>query len=48
MNLFLEVFDNRSLYFDTFDRMVDAVYVIDAERRTVYINKAAEALDGYF
>ena len=32
MNLFSEVFDNRSLYFDLLDRMKDAVYILDTEK----------------
>ena len=47
MNLFYEVFDQRCLYFDAFDRMHDAVYVVDTDKKIVYINKAAESLDGY-
>lgn len=47
MSLFAEVFDERNLYFDLFDRMRDAVYVIDTEKRHVYINRAAEKLEGF-
>lgn len=47
MSLFAKVFEERNLYFDLFDRMRDAVYVIDTEKRHVYINRAAEKLEGY-
>lgn len=47
MDLFKELFDSRSLYLDFFDRMPEAVYVCDADRRLIYFNKAAEYLDGY-
>ena len=47
MSLFNELFDRRSLYFDIFDRMVEAVYICDTDKNLIYFNKAAERLDGY-
>ena len=47
MDLFEELFDSRNLYFDAFDRMSDAFYVLDINKNIVYINKAAERLDGH-
>lgn len=47
MDLFRELFDERNLYFDAFDRMDDAIYILDTEKRLVYLNKAAERLDGH-
>lgn len=47
MSLFDELFDRRSLYFDIFDRMVEAIYICDTDKNLIYFNKAAERLDGY-
>lgn len=46
MSLFAELFKERNLYFDFFDRMRDAVYIHDTETRCVYINRAAEKVEG--
>ncbi len=47
MDMFKELFDTRTFYIDIFDRMPEAVYVCDTDRRLIYFNKAAEYLDGY-
>ncbi|MBQ4093141.1 MAG: sigma 54-interacting transcriptional regulator [Firmicutes bacterium] len=46
MSLFAELFKERNLYFDLFDRLRDAVYIHDKETRCVYMNRAAENLEG--
>lgn len=46
MDLFGSIFGIRELYFDMLDRMKDAVYVCDIDGRLIYLNKAAEHLDG--
>lgn len=47
MDVFDEFFNKNTLYFDAFDKMVEAIYVCDINRNLVYINKVAERLDGY-
>ena len=47
MGLFDELFNARSLYFDVFDKMIEAVYICDTDRNLIYFNRAAEKLDGY-
>lgn len=41
------LFNNRSLYFDAFDQLIEAVYICDTNQNLIYFNKAAERLDGY-
>ncbi len=47
MNIFNEFFNNNTLYFDAFDKLVEAVYVCDTKGNLVYFNKTAEKLDRY-
>lgn len=47
MNLFDEIFNKNTLYFDIFDKMIEAVYFCDVKGNLVYFNKVAEKLDGY-
>lgn len=47
MSLFDELFDARSLYFDIFDRMIEAIYICDTDRNIIYLNRVAEQLDSY-
>lgn len=47
MKLFDEIFNSRSLYLDYFDKMPETFYVFDTEKRLIYLNSAAEQLDGY-
>lgn len=47
MNLFKALFEERSLYFDALDNMIEAIYICDTEQNLIYFNKAAERLDGY-
>ena len=44
MGLFDELFNARSLYFDVFDKMIEAVYICDTDRNLIYFNRAAEKL----
>lgn len=46
-NVFDEFFNKNTLYFDAFDKMIEAIYVCDLNGNLVYFNKAAEKLDGY-
>ena len=47
MNLFYELFNNNTLYFDCFNRLPEAIYVYNAREELVFMNKAAELLDGF-
>lgn len=47
MDIFDEFFNKNTLYFDAFDKMVEAVYICDVNKNLVYFNKVAERLDGY-
>ena len=47
MDVFNEFFNKNTMYFDAFDKMVEAVYICDIDGNLVYFNKVAERLDGY-
>ena len=42
MDIFDEFFNKNTLYFDAFDKMVEAVYICDVNKNLVYFNKVAE------
>ena len=48
MNLFDALFAaDNGLDFDCLDRLPEAIYIYNTERELLYLNKAAEALDGF-
>ena len=42
MDVFNEFFNKNTMYFDAFDKMVEAVYICDIDGNLVYFNKVAE------
>lgn len=44
---FEELYNKNPMYFDALDRLNEAFYICDANRTMVFMNKAAEKLDGF-
>ena len=47
MDVLMNFSTKNTMYFDAFDKMVEAVYICDIDGNLVYFNKVAERLDGY-
>lgn len=41
------LFEHESIYFNLFDRLSEAIYIYNTKKELVYLNRAAENLDGF-
>lgn len=47
MKQFDFLFEHENIYFDLFDHLTEAIYIYNTKRELVYLNRAAEKLDGF-